>query len=113
MWTRESQPTSIVITCGIQTGGRYPGASSDSINVIGFFFFLIPQTKKTFYPDSNLSTLVPDKILCEVQTRTMALALGLWGYLTAGAMISWWCQQLPTYLQQPAQAQDHVGRLMM
>ena len=77
------------------------------------FFFLIPQTKKSFYPDSNLSTLVPDKILCEVQTRTMALALGLWGYLTAGAMISWWCQQLPTYLQQPAQAQDHVGRLMM
>ena len=71
------------------------------------------QAKKSFYPDNSLSALVPDKILCEVQTRIMALALGLWGYLTAGAMISWWCQQLPTYLQQPAQAQDHVGRLMM
>lgn len=92
---------------------RYPGASLDSINVIRLLFFLIPQAKKSFYPDNSLPAFIPDKILCEVQTRIMAPALGLWGYLTAGAMISWWCQQLPTYLQQPAQAQDHVGRLMM
>lgn len=62
-------------------------------------FFKIPQAKKSFFLDSSLSTLVPDKMLFLVQTGIKALGLGSWEYLTAGAMTAWWCQHLPTYLQ--------------
>lgn len=68
---------------------RYPGASYDSIDVNGLFLKTIPRAKESFFPDSNLSTLVPGKMLCKVQTGTRALALASWEYLTAGAMISW------------------------